>query len=349
MNHWSVLFLMVVASAVIAVDAPRAATTLLEVEVSPQVTVDVSGVVIADHEAMAIAAGPVVTLVAPGPLPVGVDVDALHRVDATTMLVSLDITSVLGADTVDDADVVSYDGIAWSVVFDASAAGLPIAVDVDAVSVAPDGALLLSFDTSVEVDGVVFADEDVARYAGGVFTMQFDGSAAGIASELDLGALHALPDGTLLFAFDAASAVAGVNFSAAGVLVHSPAAGTWELAFSAADHPGWTNGVDALAASGDHDGDGVRDNLDNCSTTPNPDQRDTDSDGFGNGCDPDFDQSCLVNFVDLQRMKSVFFGADDHADLNGDGLVNFADLVILKLLFFGPPGPSGTPHVCDSY
>jgi len=91
----------------------------------------------------------------------------------------------------------------------------------------------------------------------------------------------------------------------------------------------------------DTDGDGVNDASDNCTLIPNPDQRDTDNDGFGNICDGDFDNNLAVNFADLVFMKSVFFTSNADADLNGDGAVNFADLVRLKSLFFKPPGPSG--------
>ncbi|MDH3647881.1 MAG: penicillin acylase family protein [Gammaproteobacteria bacterium] len=90
----------------------------------------------------------------------------------------------------------------------------------------------------------------------------------------------------------------------------------------------------------DSDGDGILDSDDNCTNVANVDQRDTDSDGFGNYCDPDFDQSGFVNFVDLRYLALVFFTNDPHGDMNGDGVVNFADLRLLADGFFAPPGPS---------
>ncbi len=94
--------------------------------------------------------------------------------------------------------------------------------------------------------------------------------------------------------------------------------------------------------AGDTDGDGVTDDVDNCTLVPNADQRDTDGDGIGNICDADLNNDCVVNFLDLGIMKSVFFTADPDADLDGDGVVNFIDLGIMKSGFFGPPGPSAT-------
>jgi hypothetical protein len=90
----------------------------------------------------------------------------------------------------------------------------------------------------------------------------------------------------------------------------------------------------------DLDFDGVFDGEDNCTRTANPDQRDTDEDGYGNRCDGDLTGDGLVNFEDLGAMKAVFFTNDADADLNGDGMVNFEDLAIMRALFFGTPGPS---------
>lgn len=99
-------------------------------------------------------------------------------------------------------------------------------------------------------------------------------------------------------------------------------------------------------ASGDTDGDGIPDTVDNCTMVANANQRDTNGDGFGNLCDADFDGNCSINFTDLQQMRDNFFGTDDDTDLNGDNSVNFADLNLLRASFFGMPGPSGlTPCI----
>jgi len=102
-----------------------------------------------------------------------------------------------------------------------------------------------------------------------------------------------------------------------------------------------------FAPSDDLDGDGVSNSADNCSTTSNPDQRDTDGDEIGNVCDADLSNDCMVNFTDLGALKVRFFSDDPDADFNGDGVVNFVDLAAMKSAFFQPPGPSGLPNVCE--
>ena len=113
------------------------------------------------------------------------------------------------------------------------------------------------------------------------------------------------------------------------------------------DGDGVGNNADAFPTdpteTTDTDGDNKGDNSDNCTSTANELQRDTDLDGFGNYCDPDFDNNLIVNAADLAYMKTRFFRTGllaGHADLNGDSVVNAADLAILKRYFFKPPGPS---------
>jgi subtilisin family serine protease len=101
--------------------------------------------------------------------------------------------------------------------------------------------------------------------------------------------------------------------------------------------------VDANGCSAsqlDSENDGVADTEDNCILNANSDQRDTDMDGYGNICDPDFDNNGVVQAADLAYLKSKFFTADEDADLDGNGVVQAADLAILKNMFFQSPGPS---------
>ncbi len=93
----------------------------------------------------------------------------------------------------------------------------------------------------------------------------------------------------------------------------------------------------------DHDGDLVKDFMDNCTVDPNTGQLDTNGDGYGNICDADLNNDGTINFGDLAQFKSVFFPNpyDPDADFNGDGFVNFGDLALLKFYFLSPPGPSG--------
>ncbi|MFC1747384.1 Ig-like domain-containing protein [Pseudomonadota bacterium] len=79
--------------------------------------------------------------------------------------------------------------------------------------------------------------------------------------------------------------------------------------------------------------DAVASASDNCPDVPNPDQRDTDSDGVGNACDADLNNDDVVNFADLAMFKSVFGSDDKNADFNGDGIVDQADHAVLKGYF----------------
>jgi len=113
----------------------------------------------------------------------------------------------------------------------------------------------------------------------------------------------------------------------------------------ALDTPASAAGCLPLAAASSDD-DAVPDRFDNCALVFNQAQRDTDSDGFGNVCDPDFNQDCVINFQDLGLLRSEFFGDNLNYDLDNDGSVNFVDLGILRQYFFGAPGISGLAS-CD--
>ncbi|MFK8014475.1 MAG: hypothetical protein AB8G17_03385 [Gammaproteobacteria bacterium] len=96
----------------------------------------------------------------------------------------------------------------------------------------------------------------------------------------------------------------------------------------------------------DADDDLIYDMFDNCVSVANTQQTDADGDNFGNACDADLNNDCVVNIADLGLMRAVFFSADPVADLNSDGTVNVSDLGLMRAAFFGPPGPSGLSTNC---
>jgi len=122
-------------------------------------------------------------------------------------------------------------------------------------------------------------------------------------------------------------------------------------------HFGGPPGPSGLACAGsvpcsacdapDSDGDGVCDALDDCLTTPDPLQVDSDLDGYGNACDPDFTNDGVVSGIDLSMLLAAFesrVGEPGYAralDLNGDGVVGVEEYLLLLSYFEGVPGPSG--------
>lgn len=104
------------------------------------------------------------------------------------------------------------------------------------------------------------------------------------------------------------------------------------------------------AQAQDADGDGIPDSIDNCRLVPNANQRDTNGDGFGNICDPDFNGDGIVNINDFNRLKArlgISPVVDVDTDLDGNGAVNVNDLNRLKSYLGLPPGPGAASSPPD--
>jgi hypothetical protein len=95
----------------------------------------------------------------------------------------------------------------------------------------------------------------------------------------------------------------------------------------------------------DADADGWLDDEDNCSIDANPDQRDTDSDGYGNLCDGDFDNNGAHDGGDFaifgQSYGNTVPPGNPDTDMNGDGAVDGTDFMFFSSIFSSFPGPSG--------
>ncbi|MBW2279556.1 MAG: thrombospondin type 3 repeat-containing protein, partial [Deltaproteobacteria bacterium] len=83
----------------------------------------------------------------------------------------------------------------------------------------------------------------------------------------------------------------------------------------------------------DRDGDGVVTERDNCILVANESQLDSDSDGFGNACDLDFNGDGVVDRADAKRLKRIARSRpsighpdfDPRLDVNADGKLDRRD------------------------
>lgn len=84
----------------------------------------------------------------------------------------------------------------------------------------------------------------------------------------------------------------------------------------------------------DIDLDGIPDDQDNCIVLGGPTfQTDTDGDGFGNACDPDYDQDGFVLGSDIEIFHTLLGIAGSIADHDNDGIVLGSDYGFLLSLF----------------
>jgi len=95
----------------------------------------------------------------------------------------------------------------------------------------------------------------------------------------------------------------------------------------------------------DTDSDGIPDEWDNCVSTSNTDQCDTNTDGYGNLCDTDINNDGAVGNPDFNTFRANFGQAvppgNADTDFNCDNAVGNPDFNIFRSGFGGTPGPSG--------
>jgi hypothetical protein len=230
----------------------QAATPLGSASVSSDVSVELSATTFDDED---VAVDNLLGVVVPTPLgaiPANADVTAYHLLSNGDQLFSLDTAVTLpGPLTAEHGDVVRYDGVSYSLEFDASAEGVPNGVVTNAVSQDGSGNLLLSFDITVDLGALTVDDEDLVGFDGANFSSVFDGSAAGVPDALDLDGAHDLGNGNLGLSFDGSGQLGGVDFDDEDVLEYDPSgATTWSLAYDgSALHSGWGGGADLDAVA----------------------------------------------------------------------------------------------------
>ena len=241
--------MVIVAISICLISHAYAASPFYDLDASPDIAVDLSGATTTGNQAARDNLSGTITLQVFTSVAENADLIAYEHSSNGALLTfdtSIVLPSAPSAITARPADVVSFDGINYTKVFDAITAGIPDGVRVDAV--ATDGNdLLLSFDITVDLGGgLTVTDEDLIRWDGASFTLFLDTSIAGIDPALDLDGAHRLKDGNLLLSFDGSGSVGSpaVYFDE-DILEYDPSNANWELAYDAsAQFAGWADGPD---------------------------------------------------------------------------------------------------------
>lgn len=230
-----------------------AATPLTDIRVSPDIPLQLGSTVVGHENVVRDDLHGTLTLSSIGTIPHQADLDAYHRLPNGDQLLSFDTTVTLpGGLTAAPGDIVRFNGSSYVFAFQAAPIGVPRSANVDAVAV-KGSALVMSFDVAVTLNGITFQDEDLALFDGALFSMFFDGSAAGIDPRLDLDAADLLEcDDHLLLSFDGSGAIGGVAFDDEDVLEYDRVS-TWQKIYDGSAHdPAWAaSDLDAVSATVD--------------------------------------------------------------------------------------------------
>jgi hypothetical protein len=328
--------------------AGSAQAVLDTLELSPDITVALGSEVLGPEEVGNDNLAGAVSFTGVGvAIPIGVDLDAFDRLPGgVDALFSVDVPANLGGVFVGPADVARVTGGAVSIAWSGSA--LPAGSDVDAIARMPDGDLVLSFDTTVSLGGVVADDEDALRVdqPGGAVSLLFDGSARGIAGGIDLDGVDVLADGRLLLSFDTSGSVAGISFSDEDALSFNLSSLAFAMEYDGSlQHAAWLAGdLDAVDGSLDPDGDGIADAGDLCPFFAQAADLDTDLDNRGNACECTDQTGDGRNTVaDIVAINVAIFNPGTITPLcdgNNDGFCNVGDIVASNVEIFSPSNTS---------
>jgi uncharacterized delta-60 repeat protein len=171
--------------------------------------------------------------------------------DELRLYLSLASSQTIGGVASADEDILKFDGMSWSLLFDGSDVGVG-SPDLFAFTFLDADSLLMSFSSNVTVNGIAATPQDILRFdatslgstTSGTWSLYFDGSDVGLADATaeKIDALSLLPDGRLLLSTNGNPAVTGVSGAKdEDVLAFTPAslgsttAGTWSLYFDGSD------------------------------------------------------------------------------------------------------------------
>jgi hypothetical protein len=207
-------------------------------ELSIDVTADLDGTLAADEDVVEDGGSGAPAKVSLGALPAAADVVGYSVAAGGDVLFALDVTAELAGGVVaTPRDVVRWDGANYAIEFRGADHDVPAGARIDAIGVV-QGDLLLSFDVALTLGDATAADEDLLRLEStqpDLWTLYFDGSAAGVPAAADLDGADLLDaSGNLALSFDVSGEVGGVSFADEDILEYAPGGGTWTKRFAGA-------------------------------------------------------------------------------------------------------------------
>jgi uncharacterized protein YjiK len=177
-----------------------------------------------------------------------------------------EVSTFPGGLNVSNEDIVSFDGIEYTMVFDGSDLGLS-GLQIDAIDILDADEILISFTSSASLPGIsgTVDDSDIVKFTAtqlgdstaGSFELFFDGSDVGLGvSAEDVDGIELLDDGRVLISTSGNFSVAQLTGQGEDILALTPTslgettAGSWSLYFDGNDVGLTGAGVDGLSVGG---------------------------------------------------------------------------------------------------
>ena len=237
----TVLALILAACCSAAVFGQDAISTDVAVENDP-------GPIIDDHVVASFTGGNPIADVIDLALPPTADITALHFVNENSLLLSLSITTQLGAVVASPGDVIQWDSGEFTVLASGNDLGLGPSTAIDAISMSGE-ALVFSTKIADSVGGISVSNSDLLTWtSGGGTSLLYSKDTCGIPPTTNLSGIHLLDSGHLLMSFSNAATVGGFNLLKGDVVDCDPITGTVQLFLRFSDiGPNWSAvGIDAV-------------------------------------------------------------------------------------------------------
>ncbi len=165
-------------------------------------------------------------------------------VSSNAFYVSLANNQTVGGVASADEDILRFDGTNWSLFFDGSAVGVG-GSDLFAFALLDTNSILMSFTSSMTLNGLAITPQDVVRFdvPSGTFSMYLDGSDVGLDTTAEsIDALSLLPDGRVLVSTTGNPAVLGITggrdedvLAFTATSLGDVTSGTWGMYFDGSD------------------------------------------------------------------------------------------------------------------